>query len=354
MEKIKLLGKIYKTFILLLSACSLAGCVNEVDEANKNLSLDGRVPISLSPYAKGTTRGETNTSEITDMSNGFVVVVITEKEGVPDTIVNNVPVLYNGETKSFEFWGGETYFWPEDEMQPVYIYAYGTQSHRDEESGVEHQYPALINEWNPDWIADYELPEDLLQNHLFGVFLKEFSHDMVYFADTVTRKENGNTINMAFRHATSKLNFQFKGDDLAYQYVITNLTVHSYYDGLFDLMAQAPRPNFYLGLQPNEILVEKDTINMGQKDFKPFYTGADNPTYAIVFPDKAKLEIAYKVIREGEVVNQLSGTVDLKVRQGNSYTCNITLSSVSSEIGVNVQEVDDWTEVDGELTPYMH
>ncbi len=318
----------------------LLSCSNEIEQTNSSLDPSGRVPISLSVYTQGGTRGEVNATSIDDMSNGFVLVIKTEKDGELETLFD-APVLYNSSTGQFEFWEGETLFWPDDATQPVYVYAYGTHSYTDDEE-VELQYPALINEWDPDWVGEYQLPDGELNDHLFAIYSRGFSHDMVYFADTVTRQENGNTINMVFKHSTAKLNFRFKVDDPDYTYEVQSFKVYTCLDGVFDLMTQTPCPivNEFMKLYPHE-LISGNGRSVSTTDYSPMAGIAD---YVIAFPDKVKLEFTYDAVYREEPSKTLTVSTELDIQPGISYTYNITLPSSSNEIGVVVNSVQDWTE----------
>lgn len=318
----------------------LLSCSNEIEQTNSSLDPSGRVPISLSVYTQGGTRGEVNATSIDDMSNGFVLVIKTEKDGELETLFD-APVLYNSSTGQFEFWEGETLFWPDDATQPVYVYAYGTHSYTNDEE-VELQYPALINEWDPDWVGEYQLPDGDLNDHLFAIYRRGFSHDMVYFADTVTRQENGNTINMVFKHSTAKLNFRFKVDDPDYTYEVQSFKVYTCLDGVFDLMTQTPCPivNEFMKLYPHE-LISGNGRSVSTTDYSPMAGIAD---YVIAFPDKVKLEFTYDAVYREEPSKTLTVSTELDIQPGISYTYNITLPSSSNEISVKVNSVEDWTD----------
>lgn len=317
----------------------LLSCSNEIEQTNPSLDPSGRVPISLSVYTQGGTRGEPNTTSIDNMSNGFFLVLRTERDGELETLFSD-PVLYNSSTDQFEFWEGETILWPEDATQPVYVYAYGTHSSTNDETGDVVQYPAAINEWNPDWVGEYQLPDGDLNDHLFAIYSREFSHDMVYFADTVTRQDNGNTINMVFKHSTAKLNFRFKVDDPDYTYEIQSFKVYSCLDGVFDLMTQTPCPNVFAYYEPHE-LISGNGRSVSTTDYSPMAGIAD---YVIAFPDKVKLEFTYDAVYREEPSNTLTVSTELDIQSGISYTYNITLPSSSNEISVKVNSVEDWTD----------
>ncbi len=318
----------------------LLSCSNEIEQTNSSLDPSGRVPISLSVYTQGGTRGEPNTTSIDNMKNGFEIVIMTETDGELQTIVEPTSVVYNSSNDSFEFWGGETYLWPEDENQPVYVYAYGTHSYI-EESGEETSSPAFINPWNPDWVGEYQFQEGDLTSHLFGIYVRSFSHDMVCFSDTITRKENGSTININFRHATSKLSFNFRVEEAGYTYQLKSFKVHNYSYGVVDLMTQMPCPDIYQGLAAEEMLDDGSGTWISSTNYEPLSGVAD---YVLAFPDKVKLEFVYDVIYMEGSSKSMTVSTELDIQPGISYTYNITLPSSSNEIGVVVNSVQDWTE----------
>ncbi len=318
----------------------LLSCSNEIEQTNPSLDPSGRVPISLSVYTQGGTRGEPNTTSIDNMKNGFEIAIMTEKDGELQTIVEPTSVVYNSSNDSFEFWGGETYLWPEDENQPVYVYAYGTHSYI-EESGEEISSPAIINPWNPDWVGEYQFQEGDLTSHLFGIYQRPFSHDMVCFSDTITRKENGSTININFRHATSKLSFNFRVEEAGYTYQLKSFKVHNYSYGVVDLMTQMPCPDIYQGLAAEEMLDDGSGTWISSTNYEPLSGVAD---YVLAFPDKVKLEFEYDVIYMEGSSKSMTVSTELDIQSGISYTYNITLPSSSNEIGVVVNSVQDWTE----------
>lgn len=330
--------KRYLSYITV-SSLLLFSCNNEIEQSNQSLDSAGRVPISLSVYDADMTRSEVNTTSIDNMSNGFVVIIMTEKDGELETVVDNEPVTYNASNDSFEFWGGATYFWPEDENQPVYIYAYGTHSSVNDE-GVEVQYPGLINEWDSDWTEIYQFAEGNLEDHLFAPYSREFSHDMVHYTATLTRKDNGNTINMVFKHSTAKLNFKFRTDAEGYAYQMKSFKVYTNYDALFDLTSQTPCPDVYLGLRPLE-LIQGSEPQIASTSYISLVGIAD---YVIAFPDKVKLEFEYESTYMDGSSRTLTASAELAIQSGISYTYNITLSSTSDEIGVEVDEVEDWQD----------